>query len=1024
MKRLSALLLLLFFFSNTEATNYYFSTSLGVDSRTSVQAQSQSTPWKTLSKLSSFFSSLLPGDSVFLKKGEVFPGSIVVGKSGTVGSRIYIGGYGTGTKPVITSLVLVTGWISKGNGVYESALNSSLGSIVNCVTINDIFYERGRYPNSDAANGGYLTFETHIGNTSITDNTLPAIPGWAGADAVVRCESSVLETRNISTHSAGQLTFTTPLVVTPTNNFGYFFTNSLKTLDRHGEWFYNPSTQKMSIYLSSLPSNYVIKASTGSALVSSSAFNYIVFDSLDFESGNQYGVNVSSGTGFKFTACDFNNAGINTIKISSHTAPVIQYCTFNNSMAGAIYLNACNSAIVRYNNVRNTMTHSGMMGDHNNGAVAAIFVVGLNGLIEYNRVINSGYIGIRWKGDGNMIRYNLVDTFTITKSDGGGIYYYNGATFTTDSSTIKQNIVLHGIGAPLGSAAGPSKNAGDGLYSDNGTAHSLWIGNTVAFCNKGMFSHYGTALTIRDNTFFDNRLSQQELQMQKINLSRKLVVKGNIYFAVLPTTKVITFLDDSTDIKQLGIFDSNYICRPKFEPIGISNASSVTTGGTISFGASSYFSLDKWMISYSPWEAHSKKTAKAYDTLRFEYNASSTDSIVILKDPTSGRDYTYLDPKGKRYKGTLTLSPFTSVILIRDTIVPIVGPIPNIPPTAVLTSPANGATYTPPASISLVATATDTDGTITKVNFFSGSTLIGTDNTSPYGITWTPVGAGVYSLTAHPVDNSGDSTISPAISVTVANPVGNKIPTIAITSPLDSTYFSSPASIRFIAVASDSDGTISGGVRFYKNGTLFWSETASPYDFITTFTTGEYIIRAITKDNSGDSATSAPITIFVNSLPPLKANVSIDTIRCNGGTATITIDATGGTPPYTGTGVTTHTVGSYTYPVGDAASGHDTIRIVVTQPTALSATNTPGTITLYGGSASVTINASGGTVPREYQLGATGIWQSSNIFPTVYAGSYIVNVRDANGCTTSTSFTLTQPAANCNCLPHRGHKFK
>src|SRR3954454_16421724 len=122
-------LLLLFvcpFLTVNEAT-YYFSANSGNDSRSFSQARSSSTPWRTLSKLNSIFGTLQPGDKVLLKRGDVFYGSITVKKSGTSSSPITIADYGSGDKPVITSLIKLTGWVSKGNGVYES-YNSALGS--------------------------------------------------------------------------------------------------------------------------------------------------------------------------------------------------------------------------------------------------------------------------------------------------------------------------------------------------------------------------------------------------------------------------------------------------------------------------------------------------------------------------------------------------------------------------------------------------------------------------------------------------------------------------------------------------------------------------------------------------------------------------------------------------------------------------------------------------------------------------------------------------------------------------------
>jgi subtilisin family serine protease len=91
----------------------------------------------------------------------------------------------------------------------------------------------------------------------------------------------------------------------------------------------------------------------------------------------------------------------------------------------------------------------------------------------------------------------------------------------------------------------------------------------------------------------------------------------------------------------------------------------------------------------------------------------------------------------------------------------------NAPPTVSLTAPVTGASYYAPASVPLSATAYDTDGTITQVNFFAGATLIATDTTSPYALTWTNVPAGIYTVTAVAIDNGGASTTSTGTTIQV-----------------------------------------------------------------------------------------------------------------------------------------------------------------------------------------------------------------------------------------------------------------
>ncbi len=90
-----------------------------------------------------------------------------------------------------------------------------------------------------------------------------------------------------------------------------------------------------------------------------------------------------------------------------------------------------------------------------------------------------------------------------------------------------------------------------------------------------------------------------------------------------------------------------------------------------------------------------------------------------------------------------------------------------------LASPDQNQVYTAPASVTIAANASDTDGTITKVQFYSGNTLLGTDESSPYAFSWTNVPAGTYVITAKAFDNEGHTTLSSARNITV-----NAAPTI------------------------------------------------------------------------------------------------------------------------------------------------------------------------------------------------------------------------------------------------------
>jgi hypothetical protein len=92
------------------------------------------------------------------------------------------------------------------------------------------------------------------------------------------------------------------------------------------------------------------------------------------------------------------------------------------------------------------------------------------------------------------------------------------------------------------------------------------------------------------------------------------------------------------------------------------------------------------------------------------------------------------------------------------------------PPAVTLTAPASGTVFVAPATLALAATATD-DGSVSTVQFYSGTTLLGADTTAPYTFNWTGVAAGRYTITARAVDNVGGATVSAPITVDVVTTV-------------------------------------------------------------------------------------------------------------------------------------------------------------------------------------------------------------------------------------------------------------
>jgi hypothetical protein len=135
---------------------------------------------------------------------------------------------------------------------------------------------------------------------------------------------------------------------------------------------------------------------------------------------------------------------------------------------------------------------------------------------------------------------------------------------------------------------------------------------------------------------------------------------------------------------------------------------------------------------------------------------------------------------------------------------------------------------------------------------------------------------------------------------------------------------------------------------------------------------------------------------------------------CNGGNSTVTVSATGGTPPYQGTGTVSRSAGTYSYTVTDANSCTSTTTGNITQPTALTL-GLEVTACSGGNNGSVRATFGGGTGPYQAKIdaGAYAAATSPKTFTGLAPGSHTITVKDANGCTRSDLITVNSCPAFC-----------
>ncbi len=848
------LLSLTIFCLAANAKTYYISNS-GNDGNSGTDP---SAPWQTLSKVNS--QSLQGGDQVLFRRGDTFYGNILVTTNSS--NPITYGAYGSGAKPIITGFTSVTAWTNKGGNIWESTNPVSNLSSLNSVLINGVSTPMGRYPNGDASYPflpNFFNFQSHTGTgagtSSISSSSLSGGNNWTGADVVIRMNQWTYHREIVTNQSGTKLNFN-GVAGNLEDGWGFFIQNDIRTLDQQNEWYYNPSTRKISIYSTSQPAN--VQVSTVDTLIyfysNIPTVTSIKVDNLQLTGANTNAIWISGNLTFSVTNCDIAYSGQDALYFygGGIQSGIISGNTIHDNGNSAIFTTGTINAFTITNNTINT---SGIVSTYlqDNYSHGGMSISVPNSLIQYNTIDSSAYCGIEFRGSNTKVLNNFINHSALVRGDAGGIY--TGFPDET-GKVIDGNIVLNSEGNPRGARS--NDYFAMGIYIDDLGNNISVTNNTIANCRTaGLYIHNSNNLFIGNNTIYNcgsvsgevmwanGGISLDGNSNQFANTVYSNSLFNNIVFAINQYQYALNYYAESgggNEVAKFGTIDSNYYVKVNSASTAIKSQQNNINGN---------MSLSGWQ-SQTGKDVNSKESAKIINDvkdIRFEYNPTAQAKTIPL-------DANYIDVKGNAFNGSITLAPYSSVVLIRNGAVQ-----NNQPPSA--NAGSSQTIILPTNTVTLNGSGKDSDGTVasyqwTKVSGPSSYTITNASSatTSVKGLI-----TGIYVFRLTVTDNQG-ATGTDSVTITV-NPAANIAPTASAGSSQTITLPTN--NITLNGSGKDADGTVAS----YQ-----WTKVSGPSSYTITnassattsvkgLITGIYVFRLTVTDNQGATGTDS-VTITVN----------------------------------------------------------------------------------------------------------------------------------------------------------------
>jgi hypothetical protein len=324
----------------------------------------------------------------------------------------------------------------------------------------------------------------------IDNNLVNSGSNWVGATIQIEAgQGWVMQTGTVIDRVGNRLYYTLPYLTaaTPIDIYGaiagnaYYLTGSFQALDSPGEWFRDPTSGKLYLWMPAgdSPATHLVEAKARDYAFFMAGLSYINIDGITLQGCT---IDAKQSTNININGITADYLSQFTTTGSGWDIPIntgIELSGNNDSITNSVIAYSAGDGIVlngSYDVARNNIVHDV---DYSGSDAAGILATGSHNIIDHNTVYEVGRDGILFSNSTQtQVTYNYIYTPMQQGDDGGGLY-----TFGTDGtgSAIAYNIITDVHSPDFGGQTilGGSGFGANGIFLDNGCTNYTIDHNVV-----------------------------------------------------------------------------------------------------------------------------------------------------------------------------------------------------------------------------------------------------------------------------------------------------------------------------------------------------------------------------------------------------------------------------------------------------------------------------------------------------------------------------------------------------------------